>query len=151
MPKPQAQMTGAEFREWREGRGLSMAEAAKLLSDQLTRSYKANRVGEWERGEVPVPSLVRHFIEWDGKPEKRAEGATLERRYPVQFELLTFDEAAVRCRVTAEAFRKKYTGRVIRKLGEPRISTLDLLSWLESDEGAAIDSWAGGGDHPDED
>jgi hypothetical protein len=65
MPKPQVQMTAAEFRKWRESRGLTMTEAAKLLSEALERTYRASRVGEWEAGKVPVPSLVRLYIKWE--------------------------------------------------------------------------------------
>lgn len=58
-------MTAAEFREWRESRGLTMTEVARLLSEQLERTYRASRIGEWERGEIPVPSLVRLYIKWE--------------------------------------------------------------------------------------
>lgn len=58
-------MTPDQFRAWREERGLTMTEAALLLSEALERTYRASRIGEWERGEVPVPSLVRLYIKWE--------------------------------------------------------------------------------------
>lgn len=61
-PMPKPQMTGVQFREWREGQGLTMTEAAKLLSGRLERTYRYNRIHEWENGKVPVPALVAFFI-----------------------------------------------------------------------------------------
>jgi hypothetical protein len=59
---PKVQMSPKEFRDWRKGRGLTMTEAAKVLSEELDRTYRYNRIHEWESGKVAVPALVAFFI-----------------------------------------------------------------------------------------
>ena len=58
---------------------------------------------------------------------------------PIQVEALTLDEAAFRCRVSVEHFRRIYTGRKIRLGGSVRVSSYHLLEWLdEQADGGAV-------------
>lgn len=62
MPKPSMQMPASEFLAWREAAGLTRAQAAKLLSEELQRTYRPSRIGEWENGRVTVPHGVAVFV-----------------------------------------------------------------------------------------
>lgn len=59
---------------------------------------------------------------------------------PIQVEALTLDEAAFRCRVSVEHFRRVYTGRKIRLGGSVRVSSYHLLEWMneQADGGEAV-------------
>jgi hypothetical protein len=56
---------------------------------------------------------------------------------PIQLEAMTLDEAAFRCRVSVEHFKRVYTGRKIRLGGSVRVSSYHLLEWMnEQADGA---------------
>lgn len=64
---------------------------------------------------------------------------------PLALELLTFEELAVRARVSVDTVKKYYDGPVCRRFGVPRVSTVDLARWLDS-PGAEADTWDGVGE-----
>jgi hypothetical protein len=49
---------------------------------------------------------------------------------PISVEAITFDEAAVRCRVTRETFEKHYDGPVVPIGREKRVMIEHLNDWL---------------------
>lgn len=52
--------------------------------------------------------------------------------YSGPVEAYTLDEAAFRCRVTAEHFKNTYTGKRVRIGGSVRVAAHHLAEWLDS-------------------
>jgi hypothetical protein len=55
-------------------------------------------------------------------------------------EAITLDEAAVRCRLSREAFEKHYTGPRVKIGREVRIKLAHLDEWLDRRAGLAADA-----------
>lgn len=70
------------------------------------------------------------------------------RTYAGPVEALTLEEAAVRCRISPDHFKKHYTGKFIKIGANVRVHAADLYDWLDALAGDTMksDPWAGVGD-----
>lgn len=65
------------------------------------------------------------------------------------FELLTMEEAASRCKIGIDLFRKRYGGPLLRVGSSVRVSAADLHEWASElgSAGVKSDPWEGVGDN----
>lgn len=75
-----------------------------------------------------------------------------DKPYYGPFELLTLEEAASRCKVGLDLFRKRYTGPIAKIGANVRVSAADLHEWAGGIAGSGLkeDPWAGVGDDAEE-